>query len=370
MKMETLNKIFEKAFEKKKALIIIGNYGIGKSQLVYEFAEKKANELKKKLVIWHQLSEEEKKKFIEDKKLREESFILVDIKLQSVGDISKLSGIPIIVNGNNEHKVFWELPSFLKVLSYPESSGILFLDEINMASPSLQSTSFELLLQRKIGEWKLSDNILIVGAGNTLDVNISANVIPKPLINRVIFLRFDGFDKDKWIEWAVEKGIDTRIIAFIKAFGELIVDADEELEQSSRPRSYELLSDMIKDEDDLDYIEEVAKGLLHKSSAVKFVNFVKLMDKLDYEKYIKEPETFRNEKGDLKYAIITMISKNIDKIKAKDLTNFVKTIADSDAEFCLLLFSLIRAEGKKNKLKEILSALPESLTNRFFDILA
>jgi len=370
MKKETLYKIFKKAFEKRKAIIIIGDFGVGKSQLLYQWGEEKARELNKKFVIWHQLSEEEKKKFIDDKKLREESFILVDIKLQSIGDISKLSGIPIILNGNNEHKVFWELPSFLKVLSYPESFGVLFLDEINMASPSLQSTSFELLLQRKIGEWRLSDNVLIIGAGNTLEVNLYANIIPKPMINRVIFLRFDGFDKDSWIEWAVNKQLDSRIIAFVKGFGELIVDAEEELEQSSRPRSYELLSDMIKDEEDLDYIEEVAKGLLHKSSALKFVNFIKLMDKLDYEKYIKEPQTFRSEKGDLKYAIITMISKNIDKIKTKDLTNFIKTIADSDAEFCLLLFSLIRAEGKKNKLKEILNDLPEGLINRFFDILA
>jgi MoxR-like ATPase len=368
MKKEVLDKIFEKAFEKRKALIIIGNYGIGKSQLVYAFAEKKANELNKKLVIWHQLSEEEKKKFIEDKKLREESFILVDVKLQSVGDISKISGIPIIVNGNNEHKIFWELPSFLKVLSYPESSGILFLDEINMASPSLQSTSFELLLQRKIGEWKLSDNVLIIGAGNTLETNISANPIPKPLINRVIFLRFDGFERDAWIEWAVEKGIDSRIIAFVKAFGELIVDGDE-LEQSSRPRSYELLSDMIKDEEDLDYIEEVSKGLLHKSSAEKFVNFLKHMKRLDYEKYLKEPETFRSEKGDIKYAIITILSKNVDKIKAKDLANFIKAIADSDAEFCLLFFTLLRAEGKRAKFKEIVKELPEQLTDRFFNIL-
>jgi MoxR-like ATPase len=369
MKKETLDKIFEKALEKKKAIIIVGNFGVGKSQLVYEFAEKKANELKKKLIIWHQLSEEEKKRFIEDKKLREESFILVDIKLQSVGDISKISGIPIIVNGNNEHKVFWELPSFLKVLAYPESSGVLFLDEINMASPSLQSISFELLLQRKVGEWKLSDNVLILGAGNNLEVNISANVIPKPLINRVIFLKFDGFDRDTWIEWAVNKNLDSRIIAFVKAFGDLIVDADEELEQSSRPRSYELLSDMIKDEEDLDYIEEVAKGLLHKSSAERFVNFLKHMKRLDYEKYIKEPEAFKGEKGDIKYAIITIISKNIDNIKAKDLANFVKAIADSDAEFCLLLFTLLRAEGKKNKFKEIVKELPEDLTNRFFDIL-
>jgi len=367
MKKETLFKVLDGAKEKQKAVLLIGDYGIGKSQLIYSYAEQKAMELNKKLVIWHQLSEDEKKRLVESESLKD-YFIVVDLKLQTIGDISKITGIPIILNNSNEHKVFWELPSFLKVLTKPEADGVLFLDEINMALPSLQSTCFELLLQKKVGEWKLNENILIVGAGNTLESNISANPIPKPLINRCILVHFYGFDTEDWIEWALKKGIDERVISYVKLFRELIRDTEDELQQSTRPRSFEILSDMIKDSDDLDYIEMVANGILHKADAVQFTNFVKLMNKLDYKKYIDEPSLFDKEEAQTKYALITIISKNIDNIDKDKLVRFITHISTKDAEFSLLLLSLLKSK-KSQVLDKVLEKLPKEIIERFINIL-
>ena len=367
MKKEIIYKVFEKAQEKGKSVILVGDYGVGKSQTVYDYAEKKAKEKGKELVIWHLLNENQKKELIENKEKLRNSFVLVDIKLQSVGDISKLTGIPIIVNGNGEHKIIWELPLFLKVLSQEESDGILFLDEINMASPSLQSTTFELLLQRKIGEWRLNNNVLVIGAGNTLDVNISANPIPKPLINRVVFLNFQGFQIQDWLRWAINKKLDERVIAFVHEFKELIVDSEEELETSTRPRSYEILSDLIKNENDIDFIELIAFACLHKSTAVKFVEFVKLMDKLNYREYIENPRKFAQLEGQAKYAIITLIARNAEDINKKDLVNFITQISQTDAEFVLLLLSLIKTKPKL--LDIILTSLPKEIVTRFIDII-
>jgi len=368
MKKESLFKVLDKAKEKQKAVLLIGDYGIGKSQLIYSYAEQKAMELNKKLVIWHQLSEDEKKRLVESESLKD-YFIVVDLKLQTIGDISKITGIPIILNNGNEHKVFWELPSFLKVLTKKEVDGILFLDEINMALPSLQSTCFELLLQKKVGEWKLNENILIVGAGNTLESNVSANPIPKPLINRCILVHFYGFDTEDWIEWALKKGIDERVISYVKLFRELIKNDEEELRQSTRPRSFEILSDMIKDVDnDLEYIETVAFGCLHQDDAIQFINFIKLMDKLDYKKYIDEPTLFDKEEAQIKYALITIISKNIENIDKDKLVKFITHISTKDAEFSLLLLSLLKSK-KSQVLDKVLEKLPKEIIERFINIL-
>jgi len=366
MKKEIIYKVFEKAQEKGKSVILIGDYGIGKSQLIYEYAEQKAKQLNKELVIWHLLNENQKKELIENKEKLRNSFVLVDIKLQSVGDISKLTGIPIIVNGNGEHKIIWELPLFLKVLSQEESDGILFLDEINMASPSLQSTTFELLLQRKIGEWRLNNNVLVIGAGNTLDVNISANPIPRPLINRCVFIKFDGFDLEDWIKWAISKQLDERVISFVKMFKELYKDAEEELETSTRPRSFELLSDLIKNEEDIDYIELVAFGTLHKSTAVEFINFIKLFDKLNYREYIEDPRKFAQLEGQAKYVIITLIARNINQIDIKRLINFINQVSN-EPEFIMLLLMLIK--NKSKAIDKILLNLPRDIIDRFAHIL-
>jgi len=256
----------------------------------------------------------------------------------------------------------------LKVLTKPEADGVLFLDEINMALPSLQSTCFELLLQKKVGEWVLSKNILIVGAGNTLESNISANPIPKPLINRCILIHFDGFDTEDWINWALRKGIDERVISYVKLFRELIRDTEDELQQSTRPRSFEILSDMIKDSDDLDYIEMVANGILHKADATQFVNFIRLMNKLDYRKYVDEPSLFDREEAQTKYALITIISKNVDNIDKDKLVRFITHISTKNAEFSLLLLSLLKSKGIKT-LDKILEKMPKELINKFIDIL-
>jgi len=366
MKKETIKKIFDKALEKQKSIILIGDYGIGKSQLVYDYSKQKANELGKELIIWHILNENEKKQFVENANL-DNYFFLVDIKLQSVGDISKITGIPIIINNNHNHKIFWELPSFLKILSRDKVYGILFLDEINMASPSLQSTCFELLLQKKIGEWKLSDNILIVGAGNTLEVNISANPIPKPLLNRVLLLHFEGFDIEEWIKWAITKKLDSRVISFVKMFQILKKDSEEELKQSTRPRSFEILSDMIQNEEDLDYITTIAFSVLEESTASQFIAFVKLLSKLNYKEYLENPNKFVSETNENKYAIITLIEKNIKSIKIEELINFITQISKTDAEFSLLLLMLLKKHEKL--LDKVFEKLDKALIDRFIKIL-
>ncbi len=366
MKIETLRKILDKAYQNQKAVCLIGDFGIGKSQIVYEWAEKKAKEENRELVLWHTLSEEQKINILKNP---EKYFILVDIKLQSVGDPSKISGIPIIINGDGTHKIVWEPPLFLKVLTSSQAKGVLFLDEINMALPSLQSLAFEITLQRKVGEWKISDNVLIVSAGNPLDVNISANPIPKPLINRLLFIKLEGFEVEDWIRWATKKGIDTRIIAFAQAFRELKKDGEEEFEQSTRPRSYELLSDMIKDTDDLEFIRVCALGYLHETTANKFIKFIQLMHKLDYKKYIENPEEFTKLTNEEKYALITLVAKHTKEIKQEELIKFIEFIANDTVELSAVLLNLIYVEMGEKTARKIVEKLSTKIANRLLEII-
>ncbi|MCD6445923.1 hypothetical protein J7L49_03965, partial [Candidatus Bathyarchaeota archaeon] len=255
-------------------------------------------------------------------------------------------------------------PLFLKILTKPNAKGILFLDEINMAMPSLQSLAFEITLQRKVGEWKIGDGVLIVCAGNPLDVNISANPIPKPLINRLCFIKVEVPDVDEWIKWAINKGIDERIIAFVKLFEELKKDSEEDLEQTTRPRSYELLSDMIKGEEDIEYIRECALGYLHKITANKFIKFIQLMSKLDYKRYIENPELFRELNNEEKYALVTLVVRHVKEIDTKKLIKFVKVVADDVLELSAILLSLVKIQYGKKLLATILKDMDLELVNR------
>ena len=43
---------------------------------------------------------------------------------------------------------------------------VLFLDEMNSAAPAVQAAGYQLVLNRRIGTYKLPDNVVIGAAGN------------------------------------------------------------------------------------------------------------------------------------------------------------------------------------------------------------
>jgi len=375
--LELLN-FLERAYHTRTPVGLIGKYGIGKSQLIYTFAKKKAQEEGRELKIWHELSKEEKKEVFEHP---EKYFVLVDIKLQSIGDPTKLTGLPLIeeVNTENgkERSIVWALPLFLKVLSLPNIKGMLFLDEINMALPSLQSTAFELILQKKVGEWKLNDDVFVVAAGNPTDVNIAATKIPAPLINRMAFIDFDQFiSLENWLNWAIKNKIDSRIIGFLELFKEEFIhtpyddmkagkESVDTMKPSTTPRSWEMLSRFIEGEENKENIELASQALLHPGTAAKFIGFIESMSKLNYKEYIEHPEKFEKLKPDEKGALLTLISKNLNKIQPQKLAPFIIYLIDNFPDFAVYLFHMLSTEGVENYWIELYKLLPREKLEKF-----
>lgn len=58
----------------------------------------------------------------------------------------------------------WCPPSFLPKKS--DKPGILFLDEINAAPPLVQAALYQLILDRRVGEYELPEGWRIIAAGN------------------------------------------------------------------------------------------------------------------------------------------------------------------------------------------------------------
>jgi MoxR-like ATPase len=374
-------RFLDRAYRTKTPVGIIGKYGIGKSQMIYAFAKKKAQEEGRELKIWHELSEEEKKEVFEHP---ERYFVLVDIKLQSIGDPTKLTGLPLIEEVNTENgkdrSIIWALPLFLKVLSLPNIKGMLFLDEINMALPSLQSTAFELILQKKVGEWKLNDDVFVVAAGNPTDVNIAATKIPAPLINRMAFIDFDQFiSLENWLNWAIKNKIDSRITGFLRIFKEEFIhtpyddikrgkESVDTMKPSTTPRSWEMLSRFIEGEENRRNIELASQALLHPETAVKFMGFIDVMSKLNYRDYLKKPEKFGELEHDKKGALITLIVKNTNNIKPQELIPFIGYLAEKFPDFLIYFFRSLESEGKLDYWMELNKYISPEIKNKFLNM--
>jgi MoxR-like ATPase len=95
-----------------------------------------------------------------------------------------LRGIPV-ADANKEFAI-WLKPKIFDMDASDKIINILFLDEISAAPPTVQASAYQLTLDRKVGEHKLPDNCIILGAGNRVGDKGVAYKMPTPLANRMM----------------------------------------------------------------------------------------------------------------------------------------------------------------------------------------
>jgi hypothetical protein len=230
----------------------------------------------------------------------------------------------------------------MRVFENEKSMGVLFIDEINMTLPSLQSLLFELVFQRKLGESTIKGDVLIITAGNDLESNNVAKELPQPLINRMIFINANEiFDIEAWLEYAKRVNIDNRIIGWVLFNNRNISYSNDVMKQSTTPRSLEMLSKMINGEKDMNYIRMVAFGLLEPNDALQFTTFIELYEKFsDIDKYIDNIELLKELKEDERIIIMMKITERYinDKLSLEKYYNILDRL--SDISKMLVVFSL------------------------------
>ena len=98
----------------------------------------------------------------------------------------------------------WASPAELP--TDPKSNAIVFLDELNSAAPAVQAAAYQLILNRRVGQYVLPDGVSIVAAGNRDSDKGVTYRMPAPLANRFIHLEMKP-EFDDWLEWAVNNNI-------------------------------------------------------------------------------------------------------------------------------------------------------------------
>jgi hypothetical protein len=135
---------------------------------------------------------------------------LVDQRLSTLEPVD-LRGLPFIDNG----RAVWADPSILPHVDRDGPRGILFLDEINAAAASTQAACYQLILNRRVGDYVLPDGWRIVAAGNRQSDRASAQKMPTALANR--FSHIDVLpDVEAWANWAVTANVHPAMIAFLR----------------------------------------------------------------------------------------------------------------------------------------------------------
>src|SRR5829696_7364592 len=91
----------------------------------------------------------------------------------------------------------------------------LFLDELPAAPPDVQKAFYSLLLERRVGEYRLPKGTWVVAAGNRSEDRALVRTMSSALVNRV-FVVLVKVDAPEWHAWAAGAGIRSEVRGFVR----------------------------------------------------------------------------------------------------------------------------------------------------------
>lgn len=259
-------------------VFIHGSPGIGKSYIVADVAKK------------HNLE-------------------LVDVRLSQMDPVD-LRGVPSIKGD----QTVWMPPVFFP--KDKDSKGILFLDELNSAPPSVQAAIYQLVLNRKMGEYELPKEWRIICAGNRISDRGVVFRLPTPLANRMVHLHVQAHFEDFKL-FAIKAKIHSFVIGFLSFRPDLLstepVVEDDANPAFATPRSYHMLSNILKKSKDINKIIPIIYGTIGYSAGIEFTSYVKVYEKLpDVEAIYKGDYPEIENQPALLYALVSALVEYFD----------------------------------------------------------
>jgi hypothetical protein len=174
--------------------------------------------------------------------------MMVDIRLPLL-DPTDLRGIPFLDNLNGRSVMAWAPPIMMP--SEEEASKydlvVLFLDEINGAAPAVQAAAYQLVLDRRVGEYVLPSNVAIVAAGNRASDQGVTFKMPAPLRNRFTHYEIKA-DFKAWLVWAENNSVSPDVLGFLMQSPKDLYSFDSKTKEPAfpTPRSWVTLSTTLK----------------------------------------------------------------------------------------------------------------------------
>ncbi|GAA0865677.1 ATP-binding protein [Paraclostridium tenue] len=253
------------------------------------------------------------------------SLIVIDGNLLKEGEIGGLPTVEsyVISNSNGEETVkkttVYAVHNKLREIDEELSKKrevLLFIDEINRCEHTVQQELMNLILNREINGYKLSDEVKILAAMNPSskygsDFDYQVVDMDAAQENRFVWLNMEP-DHNQWIKWSIDKGLEQKVIEFISTFPEYLHKINEE-DVSATPRSYERVSKSYKVyKEQKESIPKavflnVIKGNVGKVIAEEFISFIEA----DYSPLISYEDVFSGE---------TLSESVIEKVKTESHT--------------------------------------------------
>ncbi|ACO46116.1 MoxR family ATPase [Deinococcus deserti] len=192
----------------------------------------------------------------------------VDVRLSQLAP-TDLRGLPVPeADGQGGGVSKWYPPEFLPRAGH----GVLFLDEVNMAPPTMQGMAQQLILDRRVGSYELPEGWFVWAAGNRKEDRASVFDMPAPLANRFLHLSVRA-DFDAWRAYALSRGLHEHVIAFLTFRPELLHRLDPSQPAWPSPRAWEMAAQLHRAGLD-------ASPAIGDAAGAEFSAFVRLYEQL------------------------------------------------------------------------------------------
>jgi hypothetical protein len=290
MRQEQVSKILTQEFESvihghHTPVMLWGAPGIGKSQIISQVA------------IEHNVP-------------------MIDIRLSQM-EPSDLRGIPF----KNGDLVDWSIPSLLPDAARHGEQGILFLDEITSAPPTVSAAAYQLILDRRLGDYVVPEGWVIFAAGNRQGDRGVTYSMPAPLANRFSHYELD-VNLDDWVAWAYKNNIDERIIGFLRYRPEHLFEFDPAHNPVAfpSPRTWEFTHRALqKFDDNLNLFRQAASACVGEVAGVEVATFIEHLEDLpDLDAIVNGESVSIPDAIDLQYAICSALVGRAISVKDKD----------------------------------------------------
>lgn len=262
--------------ERKRPAFIWGPPGAGKSDVVADVAKSMKMELR-------------------------------DVRLNLMDPVD-LKGFPVLRGTGTKQQMAFAAPDFLPT----KGKGILFLDEMNQAPQSVQAAAYQLILNRKLGDYTLPDGWAVLAAGNRAGDRAVAHTQPSALANRFVHIDFE-VDVEDWYAWATANGVSDTTRAFIRFRPNLLHSFDPATNPRAfpTPRSWVFVDDISQSNLTNDTEFELIKGTVGEGAASEYLAFARMSKDLpSVDEILMNPDSAPvPESPGGQYAVCTMMDK-------------------------------------------------------------
>lgn len=165
--------------------------------------------------------------------------------------------------------------------SDPDWEGVVCLEELDKAPPSMQAALLGAVLEREIGGMKLPKGMAFVACCNRAQDRAGGGRMITPLLNRFAHLDLDTSLND-WLEWSLEAGVHQAVRAFMPYRPALLHDFRPDSGDRSfpSPRSWEFVSRLMQQAPPEELVPQLVSGCVGDGAASEFVSFLRVWQSL------------------------------------------------------------------------------------------